>query len=660
MPRLFPLKKSTVFCFLAAAAVGLLLGRLDLPLAREGIALATAGEIRMVSKLVQRQGMNHGFPDLFRDSRGNLWCAFVSARQRDPLRPYSFANYEEGDFIVVRRKTGGEWSDELVVSDYFGVNFQPVIAESANGDIVVVWTGRRRGRFALYSRRIGRDLSLGSETEILTAGQLEGEPAVVADAGGRILLAAESYRRNSMDIVSYVLEGSGWRQLPDVSSSAAPEFRPRLAKGPAGEIYCAWDAYEDGRYRVKLSRYDGGAQKWGQAEEVPGRPLLDAYAPDPAVDGAGRVWIVHARNELENPDYGLRGSQPGGSPKPTVRLIAREPGGRWAYPLGPDGGKEGLVATGDLPRIEIGPDGALWLGWQFLPGHVNWKIGMTVYKGGRWSALRTFGNDEPIPIDGPPRRADQLPSIAPLGADTALVAYQRGRGAFRNRDIYERTVRLSGMPAGKREPRLTPVPQEHARRKTRPPQTAPQRDPVFDGDGGRYRLYFGDLHNHLLVDDGHQGSVDQLFNIHRDRYGSDFAATTSHGDSNKLLYSELARNDALTQALLEPGRFVTIPGFEWTQGDYVVPRAGHRHAIYETPGGPLYRPTEGFSDSIREFSDLMAKTNGMIFAHHITRAYTAGTDWSYVNVKVEPAAEMASSWGRFEYYQNPGISAATR
>ncbi len=457
-----------------------------------------------------------------------------------------------------------------------------------------------------------------------------------------------------MDIVSYVLEGSGWRQLPDVSASAAPEFRPRLAKGPAGEIYCAWDAYEDGRYRVKLSRYDEDARQWGQAEEVPGSPLLDAYAPDLAVDNAGLVWIVHARNELENPDYGLRGSQPGGSPKPTVRLIARQSNGRWAYPLGPDGGRRGLVATGDLPRIALGPEETLWIGWQFLPGHVDWKVGMAVRKGGHWSAPRTFGNDEPIPIDGPRRRADQLPSIVPLSADTALAAYQRGRGTFRNRDIYERTVRLSGMPAGKREPRLTPVPQDHARRMARPPKTAPRRDPVFDGDGGRYRLYFGDLHNHLLVDDGHQGSVDQLFNIHRDRYGSDFAATTSHGDSNKLLYSELARNDALTQALLEPGRFVTIPGFEWTQGDFVVPRAGHRHAVYETPGGPLYRPTEGFSDSIREFSDLMAKTNGMIFAHHITRAYTSGTDWSYVNVKVEPAAEIASSWGRFEYYQNPG------
>ena len=79
-----------------------------------------------------------------------------------------------------------------------------------------------------------------------------------------------------------------------------------------------------------------------------------------------------------------------------------------------------------------------------------------------------------------------------------------------------------------------------------------------------------------------------------------FGATTSHGDSNKLLISELAHNDLLTEGSLEPQGFIPIPGFEWTQGDYVIPRTGHRHVIYETPGGPLYRPTEGFSDSIRD------------------------------------------------------------
>jgi len=147
--------------------------------------------------------------------------------------------------------------------------------------------------------------------------------------------------------------------------------------------------------------------------------------------------------------------------------------------------------------------------------------------------------------------------------------------------------------------------------------------------------------------------MDQIFSIHRDRFAMDFAATTSHGGSNKLLLSELAQNDLLTEISMRPG-FVAIPGFEWTRGDFVVPRAGHRHVIYESPGVPLYRPTEGFSDSIREFSDLMSRTNGMIFAHHISRASAGGTDWTDVNVKAEPAVEMCSSWGRFENYQNPG------
>ncbi len=611
--------------------------------------IETVGEISPISLRVNGQGVNHGFPDLIRDSRGDFWCAYVSARVRDPLLPFNVGKYEEGDFIVVRRKRNGEWSDELVVSEYFGVNFNPALAEDPDGNVFVVWTGRHDNEFALYSRRIGPDLSLGSQTKVLTAGELEGKPSLTRDSKGTIWLAAQSYRRGSMDIVFYELAGSGWRQAPDVSSTPAPEFRPRLATAPDGKIHCVWDAYEQGKYRIKWSVFDPAARRWGEARNVPGDGELDAYAADVTVDSEGRVWVAYARNSVHTADYGLRGGTEGRAPLPTIRVAVRDSDGTWKYPS-----DEGLVDTGDLPRIEVGPNDSIWVSWQRLYSHVDWKVGLAVFKGDGWTAPTVFGRDEPIPIDGPARRADQLPSFVVTGPDEALVAYQHGRGTFRNRDIYERSVRAPGVGAGKIGPSLTAFAATDLSPKERLTKRPPRRDPVFDSAGGRYRLYFGDLHNHLLVDDGHQGSVDQLFNIHRDRYGSDFAATTSHGDSNKLLISELANNDALTQALLEDERFVTIPGFEWTQGDFVVPRAGHRHVIYETPGGPLYRPTEGFSDSIREFVDLMAKTNGMIFAHHLTRDYTSGTDWSYVNIKVEPAAEMCSSWGRFEYYQNPG------
>ncbi len=624
----------------------------------QGPALTTTGELEPISLAHHGQTFNHGFPSITRDSDGAYWTAYVSARPKQTPGPQGWSDYTEGDFIVVRRRRGGrqggdqggEWSDEVVVTEGFTVNFDPQIAEDAAGNLIVAWAGRRDGEFALYSRRVGKDLSLGTEIKILPVGKLETEPELLRDESGRLWLAAQSHRGGSVDIIFYTLEGSGWRRMPDVSSAPADEFRPNLAVGPDGAVWCTWDAYEDGKYRVKLARFDRQENRWGPAWDVPGDTLLDAYAPDLGVDSKGRVWVAYARNEAVEAVYGRRGFMNGSAPRATIRTVVRDTDGEWKYPTATHA-SPGLVHQGDLPRLQIGPDDRVWIAWQFLEGHVDWKIAMAVFQGDRWDT-QVFGLDEPKAIDGPKKRSDQLASFVVPEPGLAYVAYQRGRGTFRNRDIYLRQVQVRGEA---RPPELTAFTGRALRPMRRMRVRQDQRDPIFGPQSERYQLYFGDLHNHLLVDDGHEGSVDQLFNFHRDRFGSDFGATTSHGDSNKLLYSELAINDALTQAILDEGRFVTIPGFEWTQGDFVVPRAGHRHVIYETPGGPLYRPTEGFSDSIREFSDLLTKTNGMMFAHHITRPLTAGTDWSYVNVKVEPAAEMCSSWGRFEYYGNPGM-----
>ena len=642
------LRRTTVSVGLAALFVAaFLLSRPDGSSAQEP-PLRTLGKIEPVSLARYGQTYNHGFPNIIRDSRGDDWCAYVSARPKQSPGPHKYDDYTEGDFIVVRRRQGGEWGPEVVLNDDFGVNFDPKLAEDASGNVFAVFVSRRNNEFALYSRRIGRDLSLGSETKILTAGRLEMEPALLADEKGRLWLAAQSYGRTSMDIVFYTLEGSGWRQMPSISSAPAPEFRPNLALAPDGAIWATWDAYEDGKYRVKVARYGRAENRWGAATDVPGDGKLDAYAPDLGVDSQGRVWVAYARNEAFEAMWGRRGPEDGGSPRPTARVVVRDTDGKWKYPAGTHD-DPGFVHKGDLPRLAVGPDDAVWVGFQFFAGHVDWKVGMAALTREGWKPF-VFGMDEPVAIDGPAKRADQLPWFFVPEPERAVVAYQRGRGTFRNRDIYLREVGVheSGIPP------LTPFAGADLTPQRRLAMRQQERQPVFDDQGGRYRLYFGDLHNHLLVDDGHEGSVDQLFNFHRDRFGSDFGATTSHGDSNKLLYSELAINDALTEAIDQPGRFVAIPGFEWTQGDYVIPRAGHRHAIYETPGGKLYRPTEGISDSIKEFSDLMSKTNGMIFAHHITRPLTGGTDWSYVNIEVEPAAEMCSSWGRFEYYRNPG------
>ncbi len=641
-----------------AVTAALFGGLIWFSLARRGSAqaparLVTEREIVAVSVTENGNPVNNGYPSLIRDRQGNLWCAWISARQRDPLLRQQNVPYEEGDMVVLRERRADKWSDAVILNTNFGVNFAPVLAADKDGNIIAVWGSRRGGVDGIWWRRTGPELSLGSELRVPPAGKLETLPSLAVASDGRMWLAFQSFRNGSSDIVFYGFEGSGWQRMADPVETPDPEYRPRLAAAPDGGIWCAWDVYSGGKYRVMVRRYEPRSGVWGAGEPVPGDGRLDAYAPDLVVDGKGRVWVVYARNEVEEPAYGLRGTRTGGTPRPTTRLAVRDTSGAWSYVAPLSGQEPGFVAVGDLPRITLDPEGGVWVAWQRLPNHVDWKVGAAYYQGARWVASQVFGEDEPVALDGPPRRADQRASLLADRPGHLVFAYERGRGVFRNRDIYVREVKTA-VPATPSEPRLTPFDAASLRPVERAVRRAPQRLAVHSVDSERRQLYFGDLHNHLLVDDGHQGFVDQLFAIHRDRFASDFAATTSHGDSNKLLISELAQNDLLTEVNLAPGRFIAIPGFEWTQGDFVVPRAGHRHVIYETPGGPLYRPTEGYSDSIREFTELMGKTNGMIFAHHISRASAGGTDWSYTNIKVEPAVEICSSWGRFEYYQNPG------
>ncbi len=645
-------KRKTSATAAAALAMGLLvMSRMRPGEAQPATPFAPAAPA-LVSVPENGNPVNNGYPSLYAASGGALWCAWISARQRNPDVNPQTGVYEEGDMVILRSRTAGKWGQPVTLNTNFGVNFAPELSEDAAGNIIAVWASRRGMEDGIWWRRVGANLSLGSELRVPAAGSLETFPRMARTPDGSVYLAFQTFRNRSSDIVFYRLNGSGWHRLDDAAATSDNEHRPRLAASPDGSLWAVWDVYSAGKYRVMIRRFDPKSGAWAAPEEAPGAKTLDAYAPDIAVDAGRRVWVAYARNEVVEHNWGLRGAAAGSSPRPTTRLVVREPNG-WSFPQPLIGSDPGMVASGDLPRVSIDAAGAVWVLWNTLPGHVDWKVGAAVYGDGRWQGSDVFGRAEPVAVDGPPRRADQRPSIVLHAGGHAEFAYERGRGAFRNRDIYTRKLELRA-PQGSGDPSLTRFSSEDLQRAERPVRRAPARLAIHSSTGERRQLYFGDLHNHIQVDDGHEGSVDQLFTIHRDRFASDFGATTSHGDSNKLLISELAHNDLGTEQLNQPGRFVTIPGFEWTQGDYVVPRAGHRHVIYETPGGPLYRPTEGISDSIREFVDLMAKTNGLLFAHHVSRASAGGTDWSYVNIRVEPAVEIASSWGRFEYYQNPG------
>ena len=80
-----------------------------------------------------------------------------------------------------------------------------------------------------------------------------------------------------------------------------------------------------------------------------------------------------------------------------------------------------------------------------------------------------------------------------------------------------------------------------------------------------YNLYFGDLHSHTSYSDG-VGTPRYAYAFARDSAGIDVLAITDHGE----LLDSLKWQDTKLQAdsITEPGRFVGIAGFEWTDWNY--------------------------------------------------------------------------------------------
>lgn len=116
-----------------------------------------------------------------------------------------------------------------------------------------------------------------------------------------------------------------------------------------------------------------------------------------------------------------------------------------------------------------------------------------------------------------------------------------------------------------------------------------------------YSFFFGNLHSHTSYSDGVLTPTD-AFIVARDAADMDFLAVTDHGyymqESTNLhhWYQALAEADAM----YEPGRFVTLIGFEWTFTD------GHMNGL-DTPvaaSRDTHRDMQAFIDFLIEHDGI--------------------------------------------------------
>ncbi len=165
------------------------------------------------------------------------------------------------------------------------------------------------------------------------------------------------------------------------------------------------------------------------------------------------------------------------------------------------------------------------------------------------------------------------------------------------------------------------------------------------------RILWGDLHGHSNFSDG-TGVPEDFYAYARDVAALDVAVLTDHDhwglpflDASPALWSEIRET---VRRFHEPGRFVTLLGYEWTNWIY-----GHRHVLHFEDEAEIVSSIDPAFDEPGELWAALRGRPVLTFAHHSAGGPVA-TDWSIApDPELEPVTEVVSVHGSSEALDSP-------
>jgi hypothetical protein len=166
-------------------------------------------------------------------------------------------------------------------------------------------------------------------------------------------------------------------------------------------------------------------------------------------------------------------------------------------------------------------------------------------------------------------------------------------------------------------------------------------------------IFWGDLQNHSNFSDG-SGTPEEHFRYARDVAALDVYSLTDHDhwgmlflDQAAHLWPEIKR---LNRRFHEPGRFITLLGFEWTNWVY-----GHRHVLYFGDEGEVLSSIDPAYDTPQELWAALRGKRALTIAHH-SAGGPVSTDWSIApDPDLEPITEIVSVHGVSEALDSPAV-----
>lgn len=173
-----------------------------------------------------------------------------------------------------------------------------------------------------------------------------------------------------------------------------------------------------------------------------------------------------------------------------------------------------------------------------------------------------------------------------------------------------------------------------------------RNDLLLVESGSPFRdILWGDIHCHSALSDG-TGSPEDLYAFGRDVAGLDVCSVTDHDAHGLFPLAERGGWDRVRRAThdaYEPGRYVTLLGYEWTNWTY-----GHRNVYYPGDEGEVFSFHEPENNDPYRLWDHIAPFGGMTIAHH-PGGGPVPVDWSVpTRAERETVVEICSIHGSSE------------
>lgn len=284
------------------------------------------------------------------------------------------------------------------------------------------------------------------------------------------------------------------------------------------------------------------------------------------------------------------------------------------YGLLPKGGVWGYPGRRRRPYIVPDDRGGIWVMWERKEPH----DGPTTKVPGCFCGRRYVDGcwSEPVRLIEE-KYMDYFPAMRGVKNGTLVVAAQRGcteDGPSGRGVVVALSVEMEGAPILEQDTGFEQWrPIDLARRDFFLPS-----DRELTHDGEAYHLLFGDPHTHTCLSCDAEGDLVELLAYARDRAKIDFVTITDNDFVYGGRLSDRGWHDTMAQgqAWSEEGRFIAIPGYEWTQPSWGPIRPQHRSVLFASYDQPILRWRDVEGDPIEALVSWIRTTDGILNTQH--------------------------------------------